>query len=96
MVAARQINLAVDKQTPQPFNIPPLQTALFHLIGTLSFPYQDELEVGSKTAANYLNGFVAKPLEMKLVGPRRDSRVAMVRWRDVRIEKREEDEQNPE
>src|ERR1700730_11674119 len=28
--------LAFDKQTPQPFNIPPLQTVLLRLTGTLS------------------------------------------------------------
>jgi len=59
-------NLAFDKQTPQPFNIPPMQTVLLRLTGALSFPYQDALEEGSKTAANYLSSCVAQPLEMKL------------------------------
>jgi hypothetical protein len=58
--------LAFDKQTPQPFNLPPLQTVLLRLTGALSFPYQDALEEGSKTTANYLNAFVMQPLEMKL------------------------------
>jgi len=59
-------NLAFDKQTPQPFNIPPLQTILLRLTGVLSFPYQDALEEGSKTMGNYLSSFVTQPLEMKL------------------------------
>jgi hypothetical protein len=59
-------NLAFDKQTPLPFNIPPLQTALVRLTGTLSFPYTDALEEGSKTTANYRNEFLSQPLEMKL------------------------------
>lgn len=59
-------NLTLDKQTPQPFNLPPLQTALLRLNGTLSFPYQDALEVGSKTAANYSSEFLAEPFQMKL------------------------------
>jgi hypothetical protein len=59
-------NLAFDKQTPQPFNIPPLQTVLLRLTGTLSFPYQDALEEGNKALANYLSTFVALPLEMKI------------------------------
>jgi hypothetical protein len=58
--------LALDKQTPQPFNIPPLQTVLLRLTGTLTFPYQDTLEDGNKTVANYLSHFLAQPLEMKL------------------------------
>ena len=58
--------LAFDKQTPQPFNIPPLQTVLLRLTGTLSFPYDNALEEGSKTTANYLAGFLAQPLQMKL------------------------------
>jgi hypothetical protein len=59
-------HLAFDKQTPQPFNIPPLQTVLLRLAGTLSFPVQDALEDGNKTLANYLNTCVAQPLELKL------------------------------
>jgi hypothetical protein len=58
--------LAFDKQTPQPFNLSPLQTVLLRLAGTLSLPYQDALEEGSKTTANYLGRFVVQPLEMKL------------------------------
>jgi hypothetical protein len=58
--------LAFDKQTPQPFNIPPLQTVLLRLTGTLSFPYDDTLEQGSKTTANYLTGFLVQPIEIKL------------------------------
>jgi hypothetical protein len=59
-------HLTFDKQTPQPFNIPPLQTVLLRLTGTLSFPYQDSLEEGSKTAANYMNASVAQPIELNL------------------------------
>jgi hypothetical protein len=58
--------LAFDKQTPQPFNLPPLQTVLLRLTGTLSFPYQASLEEGSKSVANYLQRFVHEPLELKL------------------------------
>ena len=58
--------LAFDKQTPQPFNIPPLQTVLLRLTGALAFTYEDALEEGSKTTANYLSRHLAQPLEMKL------------------------------
>jgi hypothetical protein len=58
--------LAFDKQTPQPCNIPPLQTVLLRLTGTLSFRYQDELEKGSETLRNYLNSLLAQPRELKL------------------------------
>jgi len=58
--------LTFDKQTPQPFNIPSLQTVLLRLNGTLTFLYQDALEEGSKTTSNYLSGFVVQPLEIKL------------------------------
>jgi hypothetical protein len=57
--------ITFDMQTTQPFNIPPQQTVLLRLNGVLTFPYQDALEDGSKTTANYLN-LLAKPLEMKL------------------------------
>ena len=59
-------NLAFDKQTPQPFNIPPLQTVLLRLTGTLTFAYQDALEEGSKTTANYVLAFMMQPVEMQL------------------------------
>jgi hypothetical protein len=59
-------HLAFDKQTPQPFNVPPMQTVLLRLTGTLSFPYQDALEKGSATLTNYLTTAIAQPLEMKL------------------------------
>ncbi|HZZ80067.1 MAG TPA: hypothetical protein VFE62_16255 [Gemmataceae bacterium] len=59
-------NLGFDKQTPLPFNMPPLQTILLRLAGTLSFPYDDSLEQGSKTAANYLEAYLAQPLELRL------------------------------
>jgi hypothetical protein len=58
--------LAFDKQTPQPFNLPPMQTVLMRLTGVVSFPYQDALETGSKTTANYLESFLAQPIEFKL------------------------------
>ena len=57
--------LTFDKQTPQPFNVPPLQTVLLRLAGTLTFPYQDALEAGSATTANYLKS-LGQPLELKL------------------------------
>lgn len=59
-------HLAFDKQTPQPFNIPPLQTVLLRLTGFLAFPYQDQFEEGGKTIANYLNHFASQPLKLKL------------------------------
>jgi hypothetical protein len=59
-------HLAFDKQTPQPFNIPPLQTVLLRLTGTMSFPCLNALEEGSKTLANYLGRFLSQPLEIKL------------------------------
>jgi hypothetical protein len=77
-------HLAFDKQTPQPFNLPPMQTVLLRLTGTLSFPYQDALETGSKTTANYLNDCLAQPLEMKLelhqLNDRADAHV--MTWRE--------------
>jgi hypothetical protein len=59
-------NVAFDKQTPQPFNIPPLHTVMLRLTGTLSFPFQNALEDGNKTAGNYMNQFTAQPVEMKV------------------------------
>jgi hypothetical protein len=59
-------HLAFDKHTPQPFNIPPLQTVLLRLTGTLSFRYQDELEKGGATLTNYLDSFLVQPREIKL------------------------------
>jgi hypothetical protein len=58
--------LAFDKETPQPFNVPPLQTVLLRLSGTLPLPYQDSLEEGHKTLANYLSCYLAQPLELKV------------------------------
>jgi hypothetical protein len=59
-------NLAFDKQTPQPFNLPPLQTVLLRLTGAVSFAYEDALEGSSRTAANYLDAHVARPIQVKL------------------------------
>jgi hypothetical protein len=59
-------HVAFDKQTPQPFNLSPMQTVLLRLGGTLTLPYQDDLEQGSKTMSNYMDRFIAQPLEMKL------------------------------
>jgi hypothetical protein len=59
-------NLAFDKQTPQPFNVPPLHTVMLRLTGALSFPFQDALEDGNKTAGNYMSRFTAQPVEMKV------------------------------
>jgi hypothetical protein len=59
-------HLAFGKQTPQPFNLPPLQTVLLRLTGTLTFPYMADLEEGTKIVANYLTNFVRQPFEMKL------------------------------
>ena len=71
--------LAFDKQTPQPFNVPSKQTVLLRLTGVLTFVYQDKLEAGSKTMANYVNEFLAQPLEIKLelhhLNSRSDSQV---------------------
>jgi hypothetical protein len=58
--------LAFDKTTAQPFNIAPLQTVLLRMNGVLSFPCNDALEEGNKTAANYLTAFVAQPLTLRL------------------------------
>jgi hypothetical protein len=58
--------LSFDKQTPQPFNIPPMQTVLLRATGSLSFPYQDALEGDSRTVANYLKTFVVQPVEIKM------------------------------
>jgi hypothetical protein len=59
-------NIAFDKQTPQPFNIPPLHTVMLRLTGTLSFPFQDTLEDGNKTAGNYMSRHLVQPVEMKV------------------------------
>src|SRR5262245_51289707 len=59
-------NVAFDKQTPQPFNVPSLQTVLLRLNATLSFPYQDELEEGNKTVGNYLNRFLTPSREIRI------------------------------
>ncbi|MFO0878280.1 MAG: hypothetical protein U0840_13090 [Gemmataceae bacterium] len=59
-------NVAFDKQTPLPFNLPPVQTVLLRLTGTLSFPFRGDLEEGSKTPTHYLNAFLVQPLEIKL------------------------------
>jgi len=53
--------LTFDKQTPLPFNLPPLHTTLLRLNGTLSFPYANALEDGNKTLANYLREHLAEP-----------------------------------
>ena len=59
-------NVTLDKQTPMPLNLPARQTTLVRVTGTLSFPYQDALEQGSKTEANYANAFLTQPLEFKV------------------------------
>jgi hypothetical protein len=59
-------HLAFDQQTPQPFNIPPMQTVLLRVTGSLSFPYQEAIEGDSKAVVNYLNRFVVQPVEMKI------------------------------
>ena len=66
-------NVAFDKQTPQPFNVPSLQTVLLRLNATLSFPYQEALEEGNKTVGNYLNRFLT---------PSRDIRIELRRLGD--------------
>jgi hypothetical protein len=58
--------LAFDKATPQPFNVAPLQTVLLRLNGSLWFAYQDALEEGSKTVANYVAHHLRQPLQWKL------------------------------
>jgi hypothetical protein len=59
-------NVAFDKQTAQPFNLPPLTTVLLRLTGTLSFPYQDALEQGNQTLGNYARHFLSQPREFKI------------------------------
>jgi hypothetical protein len=59
-------NLAFDKDSPQPFNIPPMQTVLLRLTGFLTFPYHDAFEGDSKTLSNYVNSFVLQPVEIKV------------------------------
>lgn len=54
-------DLAFDKSTPLPFNLPPLTTVLLRLNGTLAFPFSAALEEGNKTVANYLRDHVAEP-----------------------------------
>jgi hypothetical protein len=58
-------NVAFDKQTPPPFNVPPLQTVMLRLSGTLTFAYDEALEDGSKTLTNYL-ALLAEPFEIKV------------------------------
>lgn len=57
--------VAFDKQTPQPFNVPSLQTVLLRLNGTLAFPFQETLEDGNNTVANYLGRFGSQLREIK-------------------------------
>src|SRR5262249_40855789 len=45
---AEGTHLSFDKQTPLPFNVPPLHTVLLRRTGTLTFAYHDELEQGNK------------------------------------------------
>jgi hypothetical protein len=59
-------HLAFDKQTPPPFNIPPMQTVLLRVAGAMSFPYRDALEGDSKTLSSYLATFVVQPVEIKV------------------------------
>ncbi|MCI0684654.1 MAG: hypothetical protein L0Y71_21365 [Gemmataceae bacterium] len=59
-------SVAFDKQTPQPFNVPSLQTVLLRLNATLSFPYQDALEEGNRTVSNYLNRFLTPARELRI------------------------------
>jgi hypothetical protein len=59
-------NLAFDKQSPQPFNLTPLQAVLLRLTGTLTFPYVDALEGSSAAATKYLDAFIADPRQIKL------------------------------
>src|SRR5262245_8341409 len=58
--------LAFDKQTPLPFNLPPLHTVLLRLNGALSFPYAPTLEDGNKTMANYLREHLAEPRTVRV------------------------------
>ncbi|MFL5330345.1 MAG: hypothetical protein ACJ8C4_15700 [Gemmataceae bacterium] len=77
-------HLKFDLQTPQPFNLSPLNTALLRLTGTLSFPYRDDLEAGGATLTNYLTEFLAQPLRLKLELQHLNDRVdvAVLTWPD--------------
>ena len=72
-------NVAFDKQTSLPFNLPPLQTVLLRLNATLTFPYQETLEDGNKTVGNYLGRFLTQPRQFKIalrrLGDRTDEHV---------------------
>ena len=58
--------VAFDKQTPLPFNLPPLHTVLLRLNGTLNFPYAANLEEGNKALGNYIREHLAEPRMARL------------------------------
>lgn len=58
--------LTFDKQTPLPFNLPPLHTTLLRLNGTLTFPYAASLEEGNKALGNYVREHLAEPRMLRL------------------------------
>lgn len=68
-------SVAFDKQTSQPFNLPPLQTVLLRLTGTLTFPYHETLEDGTKTVGNYFGRFLAPPRQFKIALRRLGDRI---------------------
>jgi len=50
-----------DKETPMPFNVPAMQTALIRITGRLSFPVTDELEGTASAAVEYVKRYLADP-----------------------------------
>jgi len=58
-------NVAFDKQTPLPFNLPSMQTVMLRLNGYLHFPTRPELEEG-KVLGNYVNHYLTDPRQMRV------------------------------
>jgi hypothetical protein len=58
--------LSFDKQTPVPYNLPPMHTALLRINGNLIFPYTDTLEDNAKTLGNYLRTHLAEPRVLRV------------------------------
>ncbi len=55
-----------DKQTPLPFNLPPLTTVVLRVQGNLTFPYQEALEDGNKALGNYAKEHLAEPFQVRV------------------------------
>lgn len=58
--------VTLDKQTPLPMNLPPLQTALVRIAARIPFEYRAELESQKNIERAYLDCFLATPITMKL------------------------------